>query len=93
MSGDAKHEIHAITTDPGQIGGIPRIRGLHILIATIIGMVADGMNEREILDADRDLVMSNPNQGHIKGLMTYTRPWLANGRPMPTAATEARIKR
>ncbi|MHA2643011.1 MAG: DUF433 domain-containing protein [bacterium JZ-2024 1] len=44
-----------ITTDPNQMGGVPCIRGLRIPVATIVSMVADGMSEREILDAYPDL--------------------------------------
>jgi uncharacterized protein (DUF433 family) len=45
-----------ITTDPQLMGGVPCIRGLRIPVATVVGMVADGMSESEILDAYPDLV-------------------------------------
>ena len=44
-----------ITVDANQMGGVPCIRGLRIPVATIVDMVADGMTEREILDAYPDL--------------------------------------
>ena len=44
-----------ITVDPKQMGGVPCIRGLRIPVATIVGMVADGMSYDEILDAYPDL--------------------------------------
>lgn len=44
-----------ITSNPDQMGGAPCIRGLRIPVATIAGMVADGMSEREILEAYPDL--------------------------------------
>ncbi len=44
-----------ITINPNQMGGIPCIRGLRIPVATIVGMVADGMSEEEILKAFPDL--------------------------------------
>ena len=44
-----------ITVDPQQMGGVPCIRGLRIPIATIVGMVADGMEFDEILSAYPDL--------------------------------------
>ena len=44
-----------ITVDPRQMGGVPCIRGLRIPVATIVGMVADGMAETEILAAYPDL--------------------------------------
>jgi uncharacterized protein (DUF433 family) len=44
-----------ITVNPKQMGGVPCVRGLRIPIATVIGMVADGMTEDEILAAYPDL--------------------------------------
>jgi uncharacterized protein (DUF433 family) len=37
------------------MGGVACIRGLRIPVATIVGMVANGMTEKEILDAYPDL--------------------------------------
>ena len=37
------------------MGGVPVIRGLRIPVATVVGMVADGMTEAEILTAYPDL--------------------------------------
>lgn len=37
------------------MGGVPCIRGLRIPVATVIGMIADGMPEQEILGAYPDL--------------------------------------
>ena len=44
-----------ITIDPEQMGGVPCIRGLRIPAATVVGLVADGMTEGEILTAYPDL--------------------------------------
>jgi uncharacterized protein (DUF433 family) len=44
-----------ITTNPDQMGGVPCIRGLRIPVATVVGMVADGLAESEILAAYPDL--------------------------------------
>ncbi|HYB92215.1 MAG TPA: DUF433 domain-containing protein [Candidatus Binataceae bacterium] len=44
-----------ITVHPGQMGGVPCIRGLRIPVATVVGMVADGMTRKEILEAYPDL--------------------------------------
>ena len=44
-----------ITVDPGQMGGVPCIRGLRIPVATVVGMKADGMTDAEILQALPDL--------------------------------------
>lgn len=40
-----------ITTDPDVMGGVPSIRGLRVPVATVVGMIADGMTASEILDA------------------------------------------
>lgn len=44
-----------ITVDAEQMGGTPCIRGLRIPVATVVGMVAEGISEAEILDAYPDL--------------------------------------
>ena len=44
-----------VTVNPNQMGGVPCIRGLRIPVATIVGSVADGMSEAEILKAYPDL--------------------------------------
>lgn len=44
-----------ITVNPDQMGGVPCIRGLRIPVATVVGMVADGMTPGEILGAYPDL--------------------------------------
>ncbi len=41
--------------DPERMGGAPCIRGLRIPVATVAGMVADGMSTEEILRALPDL--------------------------------------
>ena len=44
-----------ITIEQDKMGGIACIRGLRIPVATVVGMVANGMTEKEILDAYPDL--------------------------------------
>ncbi|MBV6341720.1 DUF433 domain-containing protein [Candidatus Magnetobacterium casense] len=44
-----------ITVNPGQMAGVPCIRGLRIPVASIVGMIADNMTEDEILNAYPDL--------------------------------------
>jgi uncharacterized protein (DUF433 family) len=44
-----------ITVNPNQMGGVPCIRGLRIPVATVVGMVAEGMTTTEILEAYPDL--------------------------------------
>jgi len=44
-----------ITVNPDQMGGMPCIRGLRIPVATVVGMVSEGMTEADILEAYPDL--------------------------------------
>ncbi len=44
-----------ITVRADQMGGVPCIRGLRIPVATVVGMVAEGMSDQEILAAYPDL--------------------------------------
>ena len=44
-----------ITVRPDQMNGVPCIRGLRIPVATVVGMIADGMSTDEVLDAYPDL--------------------------------------
>ena len=48
-------KFNRITVNPNQMGGVPCIRGLRIPVATVVGMVADGMSEGEILKSFPDL--------------------------------------
>jgi len=41
------------------MGGIPCIRGLRIPVATVVGMIAEGMTEQEILKAYPDLELED----------------------------------
>ena len=49
-------EFDRITGDLHQLGGVPCIRRLRIPVATVVGMVAEGMTTAEILAAYPDLV-------------------------------------
>lgn len=51
-----------ITTDPAQMAGQPCIRGLRIRVATILAMLADGMDVAEILEAYPDLEAADINE-------------------------------
>jgi uncharacterized protein (DUF433 family) len=44
-----------ITVNPKQMDGLPCIRGLRIPVATVVGLVADGIADAEILKAFPDL--------------------------------------
>ena len=44
-----------ISVDPARMGGVPCIRDLRIPVATVVGMLADGLTTAEILTALPDL--------------------------------------
>ncbi len=44
-----------ITTDPAVMGGLPCIRGLRFPVATVLAMLADGMDTEDILAEHPDL--------------------------------------
>lgn len=54
--------LDRITARPTQMGGVPCIRGLRIPVATVVGMVADGMTQAEILAAYPDLEQEDIGQ-------------------------------
>jgi uncharacterized protein (DUF433 family) len=51
----AEMKFTRIMVSPQQMGGVPCIRGLRTPVATVVGMVAERMNEDEILQAFPDL--------------------------------------
>ncbi len=51
-----------ITINPDQMGGMPCIRGMRIPVATVVGMVADGMETPEILSSFPDLEREDISQ-------------------------------
>ncbi len=48
-----------ITVEPDKMGGVPCIRGLRIPVATVVGMVANGITEEEILKDYPDLELED----------------------------------
>ena len=48
-------EFKRITTDAGQMGGVPCLRGLRIPVATIVSLVAEGQTTEHILALYPDL--------------------------------------
>lgn len=51
-----------ITVSADQMDGVPCIRGLRIPVATVVGMIAEGMSPQEILDAYPDLETDDVHQ-------------------------------
>lgn len=48
-------EYTRVTVDPAQMGGVPCIRGLRIPVATVVALLAEGADEKEILGDYPDL--------------------------------------
>ena len=44
-------DLQRITRDPDVMGGKPCIRGMRVTVGTILGLLASGHSEKEILDA------------------------------------------
>lgn len=42
--------MERITVDAKQMGGVPCVRGLRIPVATIVGMIANGMTAPEVVN-------------------------------------------
>ncbi len=59
FGGGKEVKFNRITVNPNQMGGVPCIRGLRIPVATVVGMIADGMTEQEILKAYPDLELED----------------------------------
>jgi uncharacterized protein (DUF433 family) len=70
-----------ITVDADQLGGVPCIRGLRIPVATVVGMVSEGMTESEILKAYPDLELED-----IREALRYAAEAVRE-RELPVAGT------
>lgn len=44
-------DFERITRDPDVMGGKPCIRGMRVTVGTILGLLASGHSEKEILEA------------------------------------------
>lgn len=54
--------LDRITINPAQMGGVPCIRGLRIPVATVVGLVAQGMTETQIVQEYPDLEVNDVRQ-------------------------------
>jgi uncharacterized protein (DUF433 family) len=48
-----------ITVLPDQMDGVPCIRGLRIPVATVVGMIAEGMTAADVVEAYPDLELAD----------------------------------
>lgn len=51
-----------ITVSPDRMGGVPCIRNVRVPVSTVVGMVAEGMSQSEILQAYPDLQAEDIHQ-------------------------------
>jgi uncharacterized protein (DUF433 family) len=65
------------------MGGMPCIRGLRIPVATVVGMIADGMTENEILSAYPDLESDDVHEALRYVDMQLRRYGSVHFRPLP----------
>jgi uncharacterized protein (DUF433 family) len=70
-----------ITVRVDQMGGVPCVRDLRIPVPTVVGMVADGMSDTEILDAYPDLEAED-----LREVMRYAAEAVRE-RELPLATT------
>ncbi|PIX20590.1 MAG: hypothetical protein COZ70_02830 [Deltaproteobacteria bacterium CG_4_8_14_3_um_filter_51_11] len=71
-----------ITFDPEMMGGVACVRGLRIPVATVVGMVAEGMTVEAILEAYPDLELED-----IREALKYAAEAVRE-RTLPLAANE-----
>ena len=48
-------DVDRITVEPDKMGGVPCIRGMRFPVATVVGMVAEGLTVAQILGDHPDL--------------------------------------
>ena len=70
-----------ITSHPAQMGGVPCIRGLRIPVATIVGLLAQGMSRAQVLADYPDLEPED-----IEEALRYAAAVL-DGRQIPLVAS------
>lgn len=76
--------INRITIDPNRMGGVPSIRGLRIPVATVVGMVAEGISDAEILATYPDLELDD-----IREALAYSAGAVRSRDPQLQAALRA----
>lgn len=75
-------KLTRITVNPQQMGGVPCVRGLRIPVATVVGMVAEGLTDSEILAAYPDLEL-----GDIREALAFAAEAVRE-RELPLLAAE-----
>lgn len=74
-------ELDRITIDPNVMGGKPCIRGMRVTVGAIVGLVASGASDREILELYPYL-----EENDIRAALTYAT-WRTEEFDMPLVAS------
>lgn len=74
-------DFDRITIDADKMGGVACICGLRIPVATVLGLLADGMSREEVLEAYPDLEAEDIHQ-----VLSYAA-YLARERSLPIPAS------
>lgn len=72
-------ELQKITRDPEIMGGKPCIRGIRVTVGAVLGLLASGHTEKEILEAYPYL-----EPGDIRAALSYAA-WRLEEFEMPIA--------
>ena len=67
-------EFKRITTNPGQMGGVPCMRGLRIPVATIVALIAEGQTPQDILVLYPDLDADDVREALLFAVAGSTPP-------------------
>lgn len=70
-----------ITIDPAQMAGAPCIRHLRIPVSLVVGLVADGRSDAEILELYPSLEAED-----IRAALRYATDMLSSERTLPIAS-------
>lgn len=73
-------DFDRITVDADKMGGVPCVRGLRIPVATVLGLLADGMSISDVVAQYPDLEMEDIHQ-----VLAYAA-YLARQRDIPISA-------
>jgi uncharacterized protein (DUF433 family) len=64
-------EVYPHHRHPHQMGGLPCIRSLRIPVATVVGMLAEGMAAEEVLQALPDLELADITEALQYGVKNH----------------------
>jgi uncharacterized protein (DUF433 family) len=74
-------DLRRIVLDPQVLAGKPVVRGTRLSVEFIVGLLADGWNEQEILENYPGLQRED-----IRACLAYARDRLASEKVYPSAA-------